>query len=243
MYVRVSTEDQAREGISLEHQRSRCVDYARALGLEVVQSFEDAGRSGRSLRGRPGVMSALECALENRCALLVYSLDRLTRSVRDLGELLELVTAGRLELVSVTDALNTSTASGRLVVHLLGAVAQWQREAGNERVRDALAHVRASGATLGRLRLGLRRGTERDSSGRLVVEVDPEGEALRARVLELAKRYRCERVGEPRPRYERGALAAVADRLNRAGVRTPRGALWRAESVRRVLLADVVGRG
>lgn len=244
IYVRVSTDEQAASGLSLEVQRSRCLDYARAIGLEVVHVFEDAGKSGRSLRGRPGVMAALESALENRCALLVYALDRLTRSVRDLGELLELVTAGKLELVSVTDALNTSTAAGRLVVHMLGAVAQWQREAGAERVTDALAHARESGARLGTLPLGLRRGAGRDRDGRLVVEVDPLGAELRAKVLDVAARFVTSGLRGPwfelgGVRYQRGALAAIAVRLNRAGVRTLRGAEWRAETVRRVLAARV----
>lgn len=235
IYTRVSTDEQAASGLSLEVQRARCLDYARALGLDVLAVHEDAGRSGRSLQ-RPGVQAAIAAAIEHRAALLVYALDRLTRSVRDLGALLDEVEGGAFELVSVTDNLNTSTAAGRLVVHVLGAVAQWQREAGNERVRDALAHARESGARLGVLPLGLKRGSERDAHGRLVVEPDERGAELRARILELATRYRCDRVGEVRPRYKRGALAAIADRLNRSGVTTLRGAQWRAETVRRVLL-------
>lgn len=234
VYVRVSTDEQAREGLSLEVQRARCLDYARALGLEVVGVFEDAGRSGRSLE-RPGVQAALAAAIEQRAALLVYALDRLTRSVRDLGALLEEVQGGVLELVSVTDNLNTSSAAGRLVVHVLGAVAQWQREAGNERVKDALAHARASGARLGALPLGLKRGSDRDAHGRLVIELEPEGAALQTRIVELSRRWRRDRVGEARPRFAWGALAAIAEQLNREGVTTARGARWRAESVRRVL--------
>lgn len=241
VYSRVSTEDQAREGISLDVQRSRCLDYARALGLEVVHTFEDAGKSGRSLRGRPGVLAAIETAIEHRASLLVYALDRLTRSVRDLGELLELVSQGRLELVSVTDSLNTRTAAGRLVVHVLGAVSQWQREAGNERVRDALAHARESGARLGVLPLGLRRGSARDREGRLVVELDPAGVELRAKVLAVAELYRFDGRGRwfrcGAASYRRGALGAIARRLNKAGVTTLRGKPWRAETVRRVLSA------
>ena len=236
VYVRVSTDEQAREGLSLEVQRARCLDYARALGLEVLGVHEDAGRSGRSLQ-RPGVQAAIAAAIEHRAALLVYALDRLTRSVRDLGALLDEVEGGAFELVSVTDNLNTSTAAGRLVVHVLGAVAQWQREAGNERVRDALAHARESGARLGVLPLGFKRGTERDRSGRLVVEHDPNGAALRAQVLELAAPWRLRFPADTAMRYRHGTYARVADKLNRAGVRTLRGATWRAETVRRVLLS------
>lgn len=236
IYTRVSTQEQAREGLSLEVQRARCEDYARALGLEVRAVRSDAGRSGRSLE-RPGVLEALQLVREHGGALLVYALDRLTRSVRDLGALLDEVQGGAWELVSVTDNLNTQTAAGRLVVNVLGSVAQWQREAGAERVVDALEHARASGARLGVLPLGLKRGSARDAHGRLVVELDEHGEALRARVLEAAQRYRCDRPGEAQARYQRGALGAIAERLNRAGVTTLRGARWRAETVRRVLSA------
>lgn len=235
IYARVSTAEQAREGISLEVQRARCRDYARALGLEVAGEYTDAGASGGSLE-RPGVREALEHAQRDRRALLVYALDRLTRSVRDLGAVLELVRAGRLELVSVTDALNTGTAAGRLAINITGSVAEWQRDAGNERVRDALAHARAQGARLGALPLGLKRGSERDRSGRLVVEPDPNGAALRARVLELAAPYALELEGEP-VRWLRGAYARTARALNELGITTARGARWRAESVRRVLEA------
>jgi len=237
VYTRVSTSEQAQAGLSLDVQRARCEAYATALGLDVVRVCEDAGRSGSSLN-RDGVREALSLVRELRGALLVYSLDRLTRSVGDLVSLIAEVRAGAFELVSVTDNLNTRTAAGRLVVHVLGAVAQWQREQGAEKVSDALAHARESGARLGRLPLGLRRGTDRDAAGRLVVEVDEAGAKVRAQILELARRYRCDGVGEDRPRYKRGALAEVAERLNRAGVKTPRGALWRAESVRRVLLSS-----
>lgn len=236
VYTRVSTQEQAREGLSLEVQRARCLDYARALGLEVLAQHEDGGRSGRSL-DRPGVREALALARERRAALLVYSLDRLTRSVRDLGALLDEVQGGAFELVSVTDNLNTASAAGRLVVHVLGAVAQWQREAGNERVRDALEHARASGARLGALPLGLKRGSDRDAHGRLVVEPDERGAALRARIVELSQRWRETRFGAKGPGLAWGALAAIAEQLNREGVTTARGARWRAESVRRVLRA------
>lgn len=229
VYARVSTTEQASEGLSLDVQRARCLDYSRALGLEVVECCEDRGRSGRSL-DRPGVQAALALAREHRAALMVYALDRLTRSVRDLGALLEEVQRGAFELVSVTDALNTASAAGRLVVHMLGAVAQWQREAGAERVVDALAHARSAGAVLGRLPLGLKRGTERDRSGRLVVVRDPNGAELRAQVERLARKY--ERAGG---RLARGALVQIAATLNKRGMRTASGAIWRAETVRRVL--------
>lgn len=235
IYTRVSTAEQAREGLSLDVQRARCADYARALGLDVHAAFEDAGRSGRSL-DRPGVLQALEAVRACEGALLVYALDRLTRSVRDLGALLDEVQAGAFELVSVTDNLNTGSAAGRLVVNVLGSVAQWQREAGAERVADALAHARESGARLGVLPLGLKRGTDRDAHGRLVVELDERGAELRALVEAAIRPWRAS-VG-----YRRGAFARAAAALNASGVRTLGGYTWRAESVRRVISSEIAFR-
>src|SRR5512145_3177981 len=88
-YVRVSTEDQASEGVSLEAQRARIEAYCATYGLELVAVFEDAGLSGKSLK-RPG-MSALLDAIRSGAAgsVVVYKLDRLSRSVRDLLSVVE----------------------------------------------------------------------------------------------------------------------------------------------------------
>jgi site-specific DNA recombinase len=79
----------------------------------------------------------------------VVKLDRLTRSTRDLGALLDLATAGGWALLSVAESLDTSTAAGRLVVSVLGAVAQWEREAIGERTAAAKASMKARGLYIG----------------------------------------------------------------------------------------------
>ena len=81
-YVRVSTEQQAGEGVSLDAQRIKLQAYAVAMDLELVDVFEDAGLSAKSLR-RPGLQSALALLEDGKAAgLVVVKLDRLTRSVR-----------------------------------------------------------------------------------------------------------------------------------------------------------------
>lgn len=153
-YIRVSTEDQAREGVSLDAQRAKLEAYALAMDIELVAIHEDAGVSAKSL-DRPGLSAALK-ALENGEAdgILVTKLDRLTRSVRDLGSLLEThFGEGRCDLLSVADSVDTRTAGGRLVLNVLASVSQWEREAIGERTREALAHLKASGVKLGGPRL------------------------------------------------------------------------------------------
>ena len=223
-YGRVSTAEQAREGLSLALQRERCEAYARALGWDWAGWWEDAGRSGRSL-ARPGVELALREVRARRGTLLVYSLDRLTRSVADLGRLLEETSGGWWELASVTDALQTGSAAGRLVAHVLGSVAQWQREQGAERVADALRHAKSKGARIGRLPLGEVRGVELDGAGRRVVLRDVAGVARVAALVAISSEL-----------GPGATLAKVAGVANERGVAGPSGGRWHAESVRRVLL-------
>lgn len=149
-YIRVSTNQQADEGISLEAQRTRLEAYAVALGLDLVAIEVDAGLSAKNLK-RPGLLAALE-ALETGKAdgLLVVKLDRLTRSVRDLGDLLETYFSSKYTLLSVGDSIDTRTAGGRMVLNILTSVTQWEREAGSERTKAALSLLKAQGVKLGR---------------------------------------------------------------------------------------------
>ena len=75
-YVRVSTEEQATEGVSLEAQRAKVVAYCGLHGLELAQTYADEGLSAKRADNRPGLQSAITHACESRCALVVYSLSR-----------------------------------------------------------------------------------------------------------------------------------------------------------------------
>ena len=106
----------------------------------------DAGVSAKTLE-RPGLQRALRILRKNQAtALLVVKLNRLTRSVKDLGTLVEeYFSSDRITLLSVADAIDTRTAAGRLVLNVLGSVAQWERETIGERTAEALAHKREQG--------------------------------------------------------------------------------------------------
>ena len=148
-YVRVSTDKQADHGISLDAQKTKIQAYALAMDLDLVAIVEDAGASAKSL-DRAGLQTALAMLTAGRAdALLVTKLDRLTRSVRDLGELVERYFASRFSLLSMGDAIDTRTAAGRLVLNVLTSVAQWEREATAERTRDALRHKASKGEFCG----------------------------------------------------------------------------------------------
>ena len=86
--------------------------------------------------------------------MIVLKLDRLTRSVRDLADLLELFQRRKVALMSVSESLNTATAAGRMVVNMLGTVAQWEREAIGERTSAALSAKRLRGERAGAVPYG-----------------------------------------------------------------------------------------
>ena len=156
-YVRVSSEEQAAEGVSLAAQEERLRAYAVATGREIAEIVSDAGVSAKSLH-RPGLQRILEGVRQGEIgAVIVLKLDRLTRSVRDLGELLELFAGAQADLVSVSESLDTSSAAGRMVTNMLGVVAQWEREVIAERTSFALAHKRRKREAYGHEPFGYRR--------------------------------------------------------------------------------------
>lgn len=149
-YVRVSTEGQAVEGVSLEAQQAKVAAYALTYDLVVVETVVEAGVSAKTL-ARPGLQRALELLRAGVAdALLVVKLDRLTRSVRDLGELVdEHFGPGKAALLSVSEQIDTRTAGGRLVLNVLASVSQWEREAISERTSAALQHKASLGEYTG----------------------------------------------------------------------------------------------
>lgn len=145
-YIRVSTDKQAEHGVSLDAQQAKLAAYAALYDLDLVEVIVDAGASAKTLE-RPGLRRALAMLRRGKAAaLLVAKLDRLTRSVEDLGELIRTVfVPGKADLLSVGEQIDTRTAAGRLVLNVLGSVAQWERETIGERTREALAHKRVNG--------------------------------------------------------------------------------------------------
>lgn len=166
-YVRYSPRPVGGE-LGMEAQTEKIREYAKLYDLDLVEVITDSSMSGKSL-DRPGIQRALELVRGPQAdMLLVYKLDRLTRRLRDLDLLLDEVKAKKWQLASVSDKMDTDTASGRLVINILGAVAQWEREAIGERTREALAVRKRSGFRLGGARLGERMVSQVDADGRTV---------------------------------------------------------------------------
>lgn len=149
-YLRVSTDRQADHGVSLEAQRAKVEAYAALFDLELVAIEVDAGLSAKSL-ARPALDRALAMLRDGRAdALLVTKLDRLTRSIRDLSDLVDdYFRDGRLALMSVGEQVDTRSAAGRMMLNLLAVIGQWEREAIGERTAAAMQHKISVGEYIG----------------------------------------------------------------------------------------------
>ena len=148
-YIRVSTEDQAREGVRLAAQRAKIDAYALVKDWSVVEVIQD-DMTAKHLRRR-GVQRLLELVARRQVgAVIVYKLDRLTRSVKDLNSLVELFDKKNVALVSLQGSLDATTATGCLMMNLLASVSQWEREVIGERTRDAMQHLKAHGKVYSR---------------------------------------------------------------------------------------------
>jgi len=146
-YIRVSTEEQATDGVSLKAQRAKVEAYANLYDIELVAVLEDAGQSAKSLN-RPGLQKAIAMLKTGKAdGLLIAKLDRLSRSVSDWNRLIDGFfgeKAGK-QLWSVADSIDTTTAAGRLVLNVLMSVAQWERETIGERTATALQYKKSMG--------------------------------------------------------------------------------------------------
>jgi len=220
-YVRVSTDKQADRGVSLEAQAEKIRAMAVVHNAELLDIIVDGGESAKSLN-RPGMerLLALVDAGEVQ-TVIIAKLDRLTRSVKDLCTLLERFERRRVALISVAESLDTGSAAGRLVLNIMTAVSQWEREAIGERTRDAMSHKRSRGERVGNLAFGYRLADDGEH-----LEPDPAEQTVLAEIRRL--------------RDEGAPMRGIAATLNGRAYRTRRGTPWRLESVARVLKAAAV---
>jgi DNA invertase Pin-like site-specific DNA recombinase len=150
-YIRVSTEDQASSGAGLDAQRAAITFEASRRLWTLLEIAEDAGSSGKSLKGRPGLAAALKRLEAGEAdALLVSKLDRLTRSLLDFSGLMERARKQGWAIVAMDIGVDMTTPAGELVANVMASVAEWERKAIGARTREALAAKRAAGVRLGR---------------------------------------------------------------------------------------------
>lgn len=194
-YARVSTEEQVVGGVSLDSQRKRIEEYAAASGLKLVDLILDEGVSGKSADNRPGLQAALKRLDSGEAqGLVVLKLDRLSRSTRDVLDLVDRFASRGWGLHSIMEQIDTETANGRFVLTILAGLSQMEREQVSERTRLALAHKKAKGERIGSVPYGwqlakdqrlLEENPSEQGIIRLVSELRKSGLSLRGIVSHL----------------------------------------------------------
>ncbi len=132
LYTRVSTEDQAKEGFSLDSQMDRLRNYCQAREWEIYKEFVDDGFSGRYTK-RPAYHALMD-EIDSWDVLLVLKMDRIHRNSRNFMEMMDVLRNHEKEFVSMTESLDTSTAMGRFVMDIIQRIAQLESEQIGERV-------------------------------------------------------------------------------------------------------------
>lgn len=214
-YVRVSTEEQAREGISLDNQRAKITAYCELNELELVGIIEDAGKSGKDLT-REGIQTLVELIKGRKIdAVIVYKLDRLSRRVRDTLSLMDLIEKKSVAFHSITEKIDTKSAMGKFFLNIMASMNQWERDTISERTRDALRLKITRNERAGQVPYGWTLADD----GNTLIENQKEQEAIR-----LIKELR-----------ERGYnYSAVCRELTERGYQ-PIGKQWHAQSVKNIL--------
>jgi site-specific DNA recombinase len=213
-YVRVSKETEA--GLSLAAQATKIRAIAEVKDVPLADVFVDDGASAKSL-DRPELQRLLALVDARQVTtVIIAKLDRLTRSIADLCALLDRFEAREVSLVSVAESLDTRSSAGRLVVHIMGSVADWERREIGIRTKDVLSHKRSQGERIGTLPFG----SQLSADG---THLEPA--PLEQRVLDHIQTLKA----------ASRSTRAIAAELNAAGARTRRGTAWRHQYVARVL--------
>ena len=215
IWIRVSTEDQAK-GESPEHHEERARSYAKSRGWEVKEIYDLAGQSGKAVMQHREARRMMKDIERGHITGLVFSkLARLSRNRRELEDFSDYFNQHNADLISLSEAIDTSTAGGRLFFHLLGVFAQWEREEITERVNASVL----TRAKLGKSINGKSPYGYEWKDRKLVIR--PAEAAIRRKAYELFLQYR--RKGQ------------VARELNAAGYRTRNGSIWRDTSIERLM--------
>jgi len=210
-YIRVSTDMQATEGLSLDAQQSAIESYCAIHGIKLVRICRDVISGGKDQR--PGLQDALDTLLRSADILIVLKFDRLSRSIKHFCELYErYFKDGTRELVAIREAIRLDSSLGRALVSILLVFAQMEREATGERTREAIRHIRGSGYHFGRVPYGKMTVPAPDNPRMRVLIEDEEEQA----VLSQLKTWAAEGI----------KITEMATRLNATNHRPPQGERW-----------------
>jgi len=209
-YIRVSTEQQATEGVSLEAQKAKIAAWCVTNGYELVNVFVDAGISGKSMDKRPGLQDALK-SLSKGMALVTYSLSRLARSTKDAISIGETVAKKKADMASLSEQIDTTTAAGKMMFQMLAVLAEFERNLVAERTTNALQYKKAT--------------------NQKYTNITPYGfEAIEGRLVRVQAEAAV--VAEIQAARAGGnTLQSIADSLNGRGIPTKTGKIWQPATI------------
>jgi DNA invertase Pin-like site-specific DNA recombinase len=213
-YIRVSTEGQATDGVSLDAQRAKIEAWVLLNDYELVAVHVDAGISGKGMANRPGLQNALaDC--RKGSALVVYSLSRLARSTKDTIEISERLNKSGADLVSLSEKIDTTSAAGKMVFRMMAVLAEFERDQISERTATAMQFKKAKGELVGAVPYGFEIGDD----GKTLVKNSIEQDAITFMRELHAKEL---------------SLRNIAGRLLKAGYQ-PRAKAWYPASIAKIL--------
>jgi DNA invertase Pin-like site-specific DNA recombinase len=210
-YVRVSTDMQAADGLSLDAQTAAIEQYCAAHGYTLVRVCRDVISGAKDQR--PGLQEALALLQRSADLLIVLKFDRLSRSIKHFCELYErYFKDGVKELVAIRESIKLDSSLGRALVSILLVFAQMEREATGERTREAIRHIKGKGYHFGKVPYGKQAVPAPDNPRFRVLVEAPEAQA----VLNQLREWSAQDIG----------IAEMALRLNAQGAKPPQGAQW-----------------
>lgn len=214
-YIRVSTEEQAREGVSLAHQEQKIRDYCRLHDIELMEIFKDEGISAKTIQGRAAATKAINAVMKGQASeLIVCKLDRMFRDAKDALTISDLFNKKGAALHSVSERLDTQGAMGRFFFTMMAAVAEMERNLIAERTSDALQHLKKNGQVYNHVPFGF---------------TAVEGELLQD--------YAEQEVIYTMKKLERDGMnfTQIAAHLNYFEIPAKKGGQWYAQTVKNVL--------
>ena len=218
IYLRVSTAGQVVDGVSLDAQESKARAWCELNDYEVKAVYTDAGISGKSTLNREGLQNALDSVSKDN-ALVVYSLSRLARSTKDTIEISEKLNAKGVDLVSLSEKIDTTTAAGKMVFRMLAVLSEFERDQVSERTTAALQHKKAKGERTGSIPYGFKLAMDK-----IKLLKDKAEQAMIALCKELK---------------EQGlSLRKIAAKLAEQGFKNRIGNAFNAQSIKNILVAN-----
>lgn len=212
-YIRVSTDKQATEGVSLEAQEAKIRAWADLNDYELIAIYSDEGISGSSMTKRDGLKAALK-EVKSGMALVAYSLSRLSRSVEDTLAISRQLDKIGADMVSLSEKIDTTGAAGRMIFNMLAVLAQFERDQIAERTQSALRHKKATGKVYSPTPYGF------EAINGELIKVAAEADVV-AEIVEARKSGQ--------------TLQQIADGLNAQGIPTKMGKAWQPATIHLLL--------